>query len=244
MSADGSDAVFTGLPDGEEYRFTACAESWFDGTSFGRSTATESVRAQQSGRTPSGWTFAVDATPNVSSSRAEWIIRDTPTSSERVPNRNHTEFAGWGPGTSVFDRSPGIQVRYVHNVWGTATPWAVVAPRAGSAPYQVQAQWSAQTLRRRIGPRHAGRLDGRAGRYRRSATAGLHFFDVAGVELPRTAGTWTVPVGAVRVDGVSVTVDWSAQGWGLAPVSTTFSATCDPNLPPVVKPPAPPAPQP
>ena len=31
--------------------------------------------AQQTGRAPTGWTFAVDGTPNVSSSRAEWVIR-------------------------------------------------------------------------------------------------------------------------------------------------------------------------
>ena len=47
--------------------------------------------------------------------------------------------------------------------------------------------------------------------------------------LAHTADTWQVPRGAVRVEGIAVTVDWSAQGWGLAPVSTTFSATCDPK---------------
>ena len=45
------------------YRFTACVESWYDDESFGRSTATASVRAQQSGRAPRGWTFAVARRP-------------------------------------------------------------------------------------------------------------------------------------------------------------------------------------
>jgi hypothetical protein len=237
-SADGADAVFAGYKDGEEYRFVACAESWFDDTSYGRTEATSSVRAQQSGKAPVGWTFAVDGTPNVSSGRAEWIIRDQPASSDRVPNRNHVEFAGWGPGTSVFDRSPGIQVRYVHNVWGTATPWAVVTPRAGSAPYQVQAHWSVASC---VGGSDLVTQGDSSGGVAAITfgNAGLHFFDEAGMELPRTAGTWTVPVGAVRVDGVSVSVDWSAQGWGLSPASTTFSATCDPNNPPQPQPPAP-----
>ena len=41
-----------------------------------------------------------------------------------------------------------------------------------------------------------------------------------------------MPVGAVRVEGIGVTVSWSAQGWGLADAPPTFSATCQPNLPP------------
>ncbi|GAA1943868.1 Ig-like domain-containing protein [Microbacterium deminutum] len=236
----GGDATFSGLPDGEEYRFTACAESWYAGSSFGRATATASVRAQQTGRAPTGWTFAVDGTPSVSSSRAEWIIRDDPTSGERVPNKNRVEFSGWGPSTTVFDRDPGIQVRYVHRVWGTATPWAAVVPRAGSAPYQVQARWSAQSC---VGGSDlALRADSTNGLASITFdSAGLHYFDAAGVELPHTVGTWTVPVGTARVDGISVSVDWSAQGWGLSPATATFSATCEPNLPPQ---PSPTVPQP
>ena len=61
--------------------------------------------------------------------------------------------------------------------------------------------------------------------------AGLRYYDSAGAMLPHTVDTWAVPVGAVRVEGVSVSVDWSAQGWGLSPANTTFSASCDPNNP-------------
>ncbi len=139
----GETAVFPGLADGDEYVFTLCVESWFDGTVFGAATTTASVRAQQTGRAPRGYTFVVDATPNVSDGRAEWIVRAQPTSDERVPNRNRVEFAGMP--SSIFDRDPGILVRYVHEFWGTATPWATVTPRAGSAPYQVRAQWSVQS---------------------------------------------------------------------------------------------------
>ena len=159
-----------------------------------------------------------------------------------MPNQNRVEFSGWGPGTSVFDRDPGLQVRYVHQVWGTATPWSVVTPRAGSAPYQVQARWWVESC---VGgsdlvPRGDSSVDTAGGKAAIGfGNGGLRFFDALGVQLPNVAGTWTVPVGAVRVEGIGVTVDWTAQGWGLSPASATFSAICDPNLP---APPGPPAP--
>lgn len=240
-SVDGATATFTGLADGEEYRFTACVESWYDDESFGRTTTTASVRAQQSSRAPRGWTFVVDAAPNVAGSRAEWVIRQNPTSTERLPNNNRVEYSGWAPGTTVFDRDPGILVRYVHEKWGTATPWAAVVPAAGSAPYQLHASWRVASC---VGgsdlvptaeatPTAAGTAAVSFG------NAGVKYFDAAGAQIAHTAGTWAVPVGAVRVEGVTVTVNWNAQNWGLAPVSASFGATCDPNLP---APPGPPGP--
>ncbi len=231
--ADGGDtATFPGLTDGDEYVFELCAESWFEGTVFGSATTTASVRAQQAGRAPRGYTFVVDATPNVSESRAEWIVRAQPTSDERVPNRNRVEFAGM-PST-VFDRDPGIQVRYVHEIWGTATPWATVAPRSGSAPYQVQARWSVQSCVGGADLVTAG--DSSAdpsggGAAITFGNTGLRYLDATGAVLPHTPGTWTVPVGAVRVEGITVSVAWSAQAWGLSPANATFSAACDPNSP-------------
>ncbi|GAB3603722.1 Ig-like domain-containing protein [Microbacterium aureliae] len=233
-SADGATATFPNLPDGEEYRYTACVDSVVDGTSFGRSTATATVQAQQTGRAPRGWTFVVDAVPNVAAERADWIIRQQPTSTERVPNNNDVEIVG-GPPTSVFGQDPGIQVRYVHRFWDRATPWATVVPAAGSAPYQVQARWWVESC---VG---GGQLTPRGDSS--SAPGGgtaaiafgntaLRYYDAAGVLLPHTAGTWDVPVGAARVDGISVTANWNAQGWNLAPAATAFSAACTPNLPP------------
>ena len=64
------------------------------------------------------------------------------------------------------------------------------------------------------------------------ADAGLTFYDSSDVVLPYTAGSWLVPVGAERVEGVGVAVSWSAQNWGLADASATLSANCQPNLPP------------
>ncbi|MET0829100.1 MAG: hypothetical protein ABWY26_06245, partial [Microbacterium sp.] len=236
-SAGGETAVFAGLADGEEYTFTVCAESWYGDTSYGRSTATASVRAQQAGQAPRGYTFLVDGTPNVGSGRAEWIIRSQPTSDERVPNRNRAEFAGI-PST-IFDRDPGVQVRYVHEQWGTATSWATVTPRAGSAPYQVRAQWSVQSCVGgsnlvAVGDSSADAAGGRAAIV--FGNAGLRYYDSSGAQLAHTPDTWAVPVGAVRVEGVTVSVSWSAQPWGLSPADATFSASCDPNNP------APPAP--
>jgi hypothetical protein len=59
--------------------------------------------------------------------------------------------------------------------------------------------------------------------------AGLRYYDEDNRLLPHTADTWDVPVGAKRVEGISVTVNWDAQGWGLSPVNTTFEATCQPG---------------
>ncbi|MEU1971664.1 Ig-like domain-containing protein [Microbacterium sp. NPDC019599] len=231
-SGDGAIATFPGLPDGEEYRFTLCVESWRDGASFGRSTTSQSVRAVQSGKPPKDWTFTVDAQPDVSDARAEWLIRAEPVSSERVPNRNHVEFAGWP--TGVFDRDPAIQVRYVHNWWGTATPWATVVPAAGSAPYQLQATWWVESCTGggQLVPRGDSSNTALGKAAFTFSNAALVYYDKHDQVLPYTAGTWDVPRGAVRVDGIGITASWAAQGWGLADATRTISATCEPNDPP------------
>ena len=237
---DGASAVFRGLPDGEEYAFTLCVESYFGGTSYGRATTTASVRAVQSGASPTGWTFVVDGVPNVGASRADWIIRATPTSAERIPNRNRVEFNQAIP-PAVFDRDPGLQVRYVHESWGTATPWTTVAPAAGSAPFQLQATWWVDPCvgGSELQP-HGDSSATPAGKAAITfSNAALRYFDAAGAPLASTPGDWTVPVGAVRVEGIGVSVDWSAQGWGLQPVTTTFGAECNPNLPPTTPTPEP-----
>ncbi|MCR2808812.1 MULTISPECIES: Ig-like domain-containing protein [unclassified Microbacterium] len=231
-TADGGTASFPGLTDGEEYSFTMCAESWFEGDRYGRATTTATARAEQSGAAPTGYTFAVDAAPDVSDGRAVWLIRSQPTSDERIPNRNVVEFSGLP--SSAIGSDPGIQVRYVHERWGTATPWAPVTPRAGSAPYQVQATWSLQTC---VGGSDLvvtgdSSADAAGGKAAISfSTAGLRYLDALGAVLPHPIDTWSVPLGAVRVEGIAVTVDWSAQGWGLAPATATLSASCAPNLP-------------
>ncbi|KQP69636.1 hypothetical protein ASF40_17425 [Microbacterium sp. Leaf288] len=232
VTEDGAMATFPGLTDGEEYTFRACVESWDGGASFGRAEITQSVRAFQSGRAPQGWTFVVDGTPSVQSQRADWVIRQNPTSTERLPNRNHAEFQGWGPGSTVFGQDPGIQVRYVHDFWGTATAWSTVTPRAGSAPYQVQANWTVTSCVGGSPLTYRGQSSNAPNGSSAAFTfgnAGLRYYDKQDRLLTHNAGTWDVPQGAVRVEGISVSVNWDAQGWGLAPASTEFSAICQPG---------------
>ena len=231
-TAGGDTATFPGLSDGDEYAFDLCVESWFDDELYGRSVTTQSVRAQQTGKAPQGYTFAVDAAPEIGEGRADWIVRADPTSTERVPNRNRVEFSGLP--SSVFGRDPVIQVRYVHEIWGTATSWATATPRAGSAPYQVQASWGVQTCVGgsdlvAVGDSSGDPSGGKAAVS--FGNAGLRYFDASGAELAHTADSWAVPVGAKRVEGIAVSVSWSAQGWGLSTANATFSASCDPNIP-------------
>ncbi|KAA9107852.1 Ig-like domain-containing protein [Microbacterium rhizomatis] len=233
-TAGGESASFGGLPDGQEYAFTVCVESWFDGELYGRTTATASVRAAQSANAPVGWTFVVDPTAQISDQQARWRITAAPTSSDVPPRNNDPQFDG-GPPTSVYDRDPGIRVRYVHRFWGTASAWANVTPAPGSAPYQVQARWavascvggstlqtSADSSNDPSGAKAAITFD----------PAGIVYLDATGTVLPRSADPWTVPVGTVSVGGIGVTVSWAAQGWNLAPASSSFGASCEPNLPP------------
>ncbi|WP_349426339.1 Ig-like domain-containing protein [Microbacterium sp. LWS13-1.2] len=238
----GETATFPGLEDGEEYAFRMCVESWWDDESFGRVETTATVRAQQSGRAPQGWTFAVDGRPNVQEQRADWVIRENPTTTERLPNRNRAEFQGWGPGSTVFGQDPGIQVRYVHEFWGTATTWSTVTPRAGSAPYQVQANWTVTSCVGGSPLAYRGQSSNAPNGSSAVFAFGnsqLRYYDEDERLLPHTVDTWDVPIGAKRVEGISVTVNWDAQGWGLAPASTEFSAACQPNNGNPEPPPAP-----
>ena len=234
----GSTAVFEGLPDGEEYAFDMCVESWYDGVEFGRTVTTATVRAVQSPDAPTGYTFAVDAKPLLSGDRlsAAWIIRDVPTSPERPPRRNIAVFTGIQtnatPMTTVFGRDPGIRVHYEHERWGTRTADAPVTARAGSAPYQVRATWQAQSCVGGSDLQLAWDSSNSPGGGKAAVTfdrSRLVYRAAAGAVLAH-ADSWLVPVGAVSVSGIGVTVSWSAMSWGLSDAAQTFSATCDPNL--------------
>ncbi|MGC5224343.1 Ig-like domain-containing protein [Micromonospora sp. DT81.3] len=231
--AAGGTAVFGALPDGEVYTFVACAESWWKGERYGRSTATAEVRATQSAAPPAGWTFVVDETPTVSGPEARWMIRDTPTSPEATPRYNTVEFAG-GPTSSVYDRDPEMRVRYVHQSWGPTTDWARVVPAAGSAPYQVRASWAVASCTAGSPLVATGRSTPDTGGRQATfmfGTDGARYYDAAGQRLEVDSDTGLVPAGAVRVDGIGVTVDWSDQSWGLSPASTSFGGQCDPGPP-------------
>ncbi|WP_292831664.1 Ig-like domain-containing protein [Microbacterium sp.] len=222
-SAGGDRAVFSNLPDGRQYTFVLCAESWLDGVRYGRVTASADVRAAQNGGSPRGYTFVVGPAAHVADGRATWTIDQAPTSPETPPVNNAAVFDRFP--SSVFDTDPGIRVRYEHTSGWWQSAWGSVAPAPGSAPYQVQARWS-------LGSCTGGALlapsgsstDGRA-----SITFGgdqITYFDAAGAVLPTGEDPLLVPAAAVRVSGVGVRVDWAA--WNLEPAIAEMSATCTP----------------
>ncbi len=236
VSPRGASATFPNLADGLEYSFDLCVESWSGGQSYGRTTLTTIVRAAQQGTPPAGYTFVVDGTPLMDPGglAASWIIRALPTSPQPPPRLNDALFtgltAGATPMTTVMGRDPGIGVYYQHRIWGTRSGTAHVAPAPGSAPYQVQAAWRVASC---VGGADLA-LSGTSTNGGAAITfdrTGLTYLDAAGAVLAH-ADSWAVPVGAVSVSGIGVTVDWSAAGWGLSAATRTFSATCDPNIPP------------
>ncbi|WP_169580724.1 MULTISPECIES: Ig-like domain-containing protein [Microbacterium] len=226
----GDRASFPGLAAGEEHRFFVCVESWYDDTVFGRSSAEAAVRATQTDAAPRGYTFVVDRRPVVEGQEARWRIVADPTSGESPPRNNEVHFEGWGPGTAVYDRDPGIRVYYRHRLWGTESQRGTVTPAPGSAPYQVFARWGIDSC-------VAGAPLGRTwtssngdGAFAWSDER-IRFLDENGAALPYTAGSWTVPAGATSVEGVEVTVSWNAA-WNLDPTTQRVSAACDPGDPP------------
>jgi hypothetical protein len=161
-----------------------------------------------------------------------------PTSTETPPRRNIAVFTGIQPGatpmTSVFGRDPGIRVSYQHERWGTRTADAPVTARAGSAPYQVRANWRAAACVGGSDLQLTWDSSADPGGAKAAVTfdrSRLEYRDAAGAVLAH-ADSWLVPVGAVSVSGIGVTVSWGAMSWGLGDAAQSFSATCDPNLPP------------
>jgi hypothetical protein len=229
----GESATFPGLEDGDEYRFFVCSESVFAGRAFGSAQAESSVRAVQSDRAPQGWEFRVNPQPSVSGQEARWSITEPPTSSETPPRRNRAEFNTGFPPTA-YGTDPGIQVRYVHEFWGPTTGWAPVRPASGSAPFQVNARWSVNCVGGSELQRSGQSSNAPSGQAAAItfANTNLRYFDANNQVLPHAADTWTVPTGATRVEGIRVSVDWSALGWNLNSASATFEAACNPNNPP------------
>lgn len=224
-TADGARAVFRGLPDGRAYTFTLCAESWFRGALFGRATTSAEVRAVQSGDAPRGYTFTVGPTAHVDDGRAVWTIDASPTSAEQPPFDNVVAVDGL-PST-VFDVDPGIRVRYEHESGWWQSAWGEVVPARGSAPTQVQATWSLGAC---VG---GARLEVAGDSTRHSARitvdpSAVRYYDARGELLEAGSDPRIVPAAAARVEGIGVTVDWSAQDWGLDPATAALSGRCTP----------------
>ena len=227
VSPGGQNRVFANQPDGRLYTYTLCVESWYDGAMFGRATTTAEVRATQSGAAPNGYTFVVGPTAhvNVNDGRATWTIDQSPTSDEQPPFSNVAVFSGYP--SSVFDTAPGIQVRYEHTSGWWQSAWAAVTPAAGSAPYQVQATWSLGACTGGSSLAHTSNSSGGIAAIGWDTSA-IAYYDADGALLTPDADPWVVPAAAARVEGIRVTVDWSAQGWNLDPATTTLTALCTP----------------
>lgn len=226
----GDGETFTGLQDGETYRFTLCVESWYGDREFGSATVTREVRAEQNRTAPTGYTFTVGARPEVVGGEdlARWRIERINEGSS-APRNNVVAYENWGPGTSVFDQDPQIRVYFQHRVWGTQSERGPVTPASGSAPYQVQARWE-------VG---GGCVGGSVLRPTASSTNGdaaitwnyaaVVFRDADGAVLAHDPATMIVPTGSTTVEGIGVTVDWSAQGWNLNSATDAFGGNCTPN---------------
>ncbi len=224
----GDHAVFRGMPDGRVYTFVLCVESWYGGQLFGSASTSADVRAAQSGAAPKGYTFVVGPTAHVADGRATWTVDQTPTSYEAPPYANQAVFSGLP--SSVFDTDPGIRVRYEHTSGWWQSAWAAVTPAPGSAPTQVQATWSLGAC---SGGARLTTSSNSTGGLAQIAfdPATIVYYDQNGAVLDPGSDPWLVPADAFRVEGIRVTVDWSAQGWNLDNATSTLSAVCTP-LPP------------
>jgi hypothetical protein len=228
-AAASSDASATfDVNIGQTYTYRLCAESWVDGQSYGRSETTAQVTARPNDRGPQGYTFVVDRTPDLNGQRAEWRIDRQPTSDVRPPRWATVDFSGYP--SDVFDRDPGIEVWYDYGLINGAH--STVTPAAGSAPYQMQAQWQLSVCR-------GGEKLAASG----SSTGNLAdiTFDYSGAKYQdqkgrtiSTADPTTVPDFAVSVTGITVKVSFGGR-YGLNDATATFGGSCDP-LPPLSAP--------
>ncbi|MFV9424411.1 Ig-like domain-containing protein [Microbacterium sp. S1037] len=233
---DGARREFPGKKDGEEYTFTACVDSVYQGKTYGSAApVTDTKRVDQDRAAPQGYTFRVDAEPILDRDGgraiARWRIDETIQAGSKPPRNNVPVYTNFENNRStVFDSDPGIGVYFEHELWGTKSETGRVAPADGSAPYQVQASASVRSC-------VAGdKLDiSRSSSNDKASldvdTSQAVFRDAKGAVVPRADGSDRVPVGAERVENVVVTVDWSAQGWGLDAATLTVSGSCSPGTP-------------
>lgn len=226
---------FPGLEDGQEYSFTLCVESSYDGRSFGSTSVTEQIRVAQDTAAPRGYTFRVGADAEVRDEDgrpvARWRISGIEEGND-PPRFNEVRYTNFdGQRSSVFGSDPGIGVYFQHGVWQTTSEVGRVAPAAGSAPYQVQA--SARVASCVGGERLQMALSSSNDQAELTLDpSALRYIDEDGEVLTPAEGSTVVPIGAVRVENVRVTADWSARGWGLDSAVLETQSRCTPGTPP------------
>ena len=230
----GARREFPGKKDGEEYTFTACVDSVYQGKTYGSADPlTEKHRVDQDRAAPRGYTFRVNADPILDQDNgraiARWRLNEKIEPGNKPPNNNDVFYTNFvGERSSVFDADPDIGVYFRHRFWGTTSEVGRVTPADGGAPYQVQASAGIRSC-------VAGeKLDVSSSSSNDRAkmkgdSSNAVFRDGQGNRLTRPDGDDRVPVGARSVEGVTVTVDWSAQGWGLNGATLTVSGTCSPG---------------
>ncbi|MDF2991291.1 MAG: hypothetical protein K0S37_1805 [Microbacterium sp.] len=226
---------FGGKKDGEEYTFTLCVDAVYEGKTYGSVTVTKPHRVDQDRAAPRGYTFRVDAKPTVEEREgrveARWRINPTIGAGTPPPNNNVVLYENFPNDTTpIFDTDPGIGVSFKHKLWQTTSEVGRVTPAEGSAPYQVQA---AARVRSCVAGENLdvaySSSNGIADMKADSSKA--VFRDEKGNVLTRAEGSDRVPVGATSVENITVTVDWSAQGWGLDGAILDVHGTCQPGTP-------------
>ena len=127
----GESATYTGLPRRRGLRVRGVRR-----VVVGRSAVRPQRRDGRGARRaelapPTGWVFVVDAAPTVEGAEARWMIRAAPRLAPRRRRATTTPSSRADPRRAVYDRDPGMRVRYVHESWGPTTDWAQVDPGAG-----------------------------------------------------------------------------------------------------------------
>lgn len=224
-SADGQHREFPNVADGEVYEYRMCAESFYQGRSFGSVEATAQIDVAQDTSAPTGYTFSVDRAPVVEGSTARWRITEIKTGSE-PPRRNDVKYENFDGGRStVFGSDPGIRVYFEHERTGKQSQRGAVKPASGSAPYQVQAsaELSSCTVGQQVEATWSSSNGAAAGT---ADYSGVVYRDASGARVDPGETPRTVPAGTATVSGIRVTIDWSAQGWGLSNAVLPVSGSC------------------
>ena len=196
-----------GLADGDEYRFTLCVESWFDDDVFG--VVDDDRRAcapSRSARRRSGYTFVVDGAPNVGG-RTGGV--DHPRAADRRPSAFPTATASSSPAGRARSSAatPASRCATCTRSGGRRPRGRPSTPRAGSAP--VPGAGAAGACRAASADRTSSRSGDSsttppaARRRSRSATPACATTTAPARCCRTRAGTWAVPVGAVRVEGIT-----------------------------------------
>ncbi|SIR78948.1 Ig-like domain-containing protein [Microbacterium sp. RURRCA19A] len=232
---DGPRREFPGKLDGVAYTFTLCVESSYGGRSYGTRSVTQEIRVAQDTAAPRGYTFQVGARADVGTEDgrpvARWRISGI-TEGTPPPRFNDVEYSNFDNDRStVFGADPNIGVYFQHQFWGTTSETGRVAPASGSAPYQVQASTRVASCvaGERLQVSSSSSNDLAAMTLDRTA---VRYIDENGKTITPPEGSDLVPKGAVKVENVQVTVDWSARGWGLDTAVLKTSGTCQPGADP------------